>query len=63
MGGTKTGLQNMVMQLRKCANHPYLFEAAEPDVDTIEESYKLLVEASGKLVLLDLMLTKVCQPL
>jgi SWI/SNF-related matrix-associated actin-dependent regulator of chromatin subfamily A member 5 len=26
----KTRLQNIVMQLRKCCNHPYLFDGAEP---------------------------------
>jgi SWI/SNF-related matrix-associated actin-dependent regulator of chromatin subfamily A member 5 len=26
-GGTQTRLLNMVMQLRKCCNHPYLFQA------------------------------------
>ena len=27
---SKTRLLNIVMQLRKCCNHPYLFEGAEP---------------------------------
>ena len=26
----KTRLLNIVMQLRKCCNHPYLFDGAEP---------------------------------
>ena len=26
----KMRLQNILMQLRKCANHPYLFDGAEP---------------------------------
>ncbi|KAI8812605.1 SNF2 family N-terminal domain-containing protein [Cladochytrium replicatum] len=33
VGGSKqnkTRLQNIVMQLRKCCNHPYLFDGAEP---------------------------------
>ena len=29
MGGNKNKMLNIVMQLRKCANHPYLFEGAE----------------------------------
>ncbi|CAG8704841.1 16186_t:CDS:2, partial [Acaulospora morrowiae] len=27
---SKTRLLNIVMQLRKCCNHPYLFDGAEP---------------------------------
>ena len=26
----KMRLQNILMQLRKCSNHPYLFDGAEP---------------------------------
>jgi SNF2 family DNA or RNA helicase len=29
-GGDRSRLLNMVMQLRKCCNHPYLFQGAEP---------------------------------
>ncbi len=30
-GGTdRSKLLNVVMQLRKCCNHPYLFQGAEP---------------------------------
>jgi SNF2 family DNA or RNA helicase len=29
-GGEKMRLLNIVMQLRKCCNHPYLFDGAEP---------------------------------
>jgi SWI/SNF-related matrix-associated actin-dependent regulator of chromatin subfamily A member 5 len=29
-GGERSRLLNIVMQLRKCANHPYLFEGQEP---------------------------------
>ena len=28
--GTKTSLMNILMHLRKCCNHPYLFDGAEP---------------------------------
>ena len=28
----KLRLLNILMQLRKCANHPYLFDGAEPGV-------------------------------
>ena len=29
----KMRLQNILMQLRKCVNHPYLFDGAEPGED------------------------------
>jgi SWI/SNF-related matrix-associated actin-dependent regulator of chromatin subfamily A member 5 len=46
-------LNNLVMQLRKCCIHPYLFPGAE-DIDstTLED----LVGASGKLAVLDMLL-------
>ena len=49
-------LNNLLMQLRKCCNHPYLFPDAEEDPDTtpLED----LVAASGKLRLLDRLLVK-----
>ncbi len=31
-GQSVTQLKNLVMQLRKCCNHPYLFEGADPGV-------------------------------
>ena len=32
---SKTRLLNIVMQLRKCCNHPYLFEGVEPGPHTL----------------------------
>ncbi|KAK3256785.1 hypothetical protein CYMTET_34099, partial [Cymbomonas tetramitiformis] len=51
-GGWKK-LQSLFMQLRKCCNHPYLFPDAEPHVDATAED---MVEASGKLMVLDRLL-------
>ncbi|KAK3575576.1 hypothetical protein QTP86_030436 [Hemibagrus guttatus] len=51
--GNNTRLQNTLMQLRKCVSHPYLFDGVEPEPFEIGEH---LVEASGKLSLLDSML-------
>ena len=48
----------VIMQLRKCCNHPYMFEGAEPQFDG---EYKLgdhLIENSGKLWLLDKLFPK-----
>ncbi|XP_029988400.1 chromodomain-helicase-DNA-binding protein 1-like isoform X2 [Sphaeramia orbicularis] len=52
--GSKTRLLNILIQLRKCVNHPYLFDGVEPEPFEMGEH---LVEASGKLSLLDNMLT------
>jgi len=49
----KKGLNNMLMQLRKCVNHPYLFDGVEPEPF---EAGEHLVHASGKLLVLDRLL-------
>lgn len=46
------------MELKKAANHPYLFDGVEPGVISVEETLKGLVMSSGKLVLLDKLLAK-----
>ena len=48
-------LQSLLTQLRKCCNHPYLFDGADPDPDVTDEG---LVEVSGKMLLLDRLLAK-----
>ncbi|XP_055020875.1 chromodomain-helicase-DNA-binding protein 1-like isoform X2 [Boleophthalmus pectinirostris] len=50
----KTRLLNILMQLRKCVIHPYLFDGVEPEPFVMGEH---LVEASGKFCLLDSMLS------
>uniref|UniRef100_A0A672HYR6 Chromodomain helicase DNA binding protein 1-like n=1 Tax=Salarias fasciatus TaxID=181472 RepID=A0A672HYR6_SALFA len=52
--GNKNRLLNILMNLRKCVDHPYLFDGVEPEPFQIGEH---LVEASGKLCLLDSLLT------
>lgn len=51
--GIKTTLLNIVMQLKKCCNHPYLFEGAEPEPF---ETGEHLVLNSGKMIILDKLL-------
>jgi len=51
----KTRLQNIVMQLRKCCNHPYLFDGAEPGPPYTTDEH--LVDNSGKMKVLDKLLT------
>lgn len=58
-GGDRSRLLNMVMQLRKCCNHPYLFQGAEPGPPFFAGEH--LIENSGKLVLLDKLLTRLKQ--
>lgn len=50
----KVRLLNVVMQLRKCCNHPYLFEGAEPGPPYTTGEH--LIEASGKMKVLDSLL-------
>ncbi|ORX92777.1 hypothetical protein K493DRAFT_263097 [Basidiobolus meristosporus CBS 931.73] len=57
-------LINVVMELRKCCMHPYLIQGAEErisqelNISTSEEHLKHMIEASGKLVLVDKLLKK-----
>jgi SNF2 family DNA or RNA helicase len=54
--GNTPNLINVMMQLRKLCNHPYLVEGVEDrDQQGIapEDYYERLIKASGKLVLLD----------
>lgn len=52
----KMRLLNILMQLRKCCNHPYLFDGAEPGPPYTTDYH--LVENCGKLVILDKLLPK-----
>ncbi|XP_059923676.1 chromodomain-helicase-DNA-binding protein 1-like [Gadus macrocephalus] len=52
--GNKTRLMNILMQLRKCVDHPYLFDGVEPEPFIMGEH---LIEASGKMCLLDSLLS------
>ena len=52
----KMRLQNILMQLRKCANHPYLFDGAEPGPPYTTDYH--LVANAGKMIVLDKILPK-----
>ena len=52
----KMRLLNILMQLRKCSNHPYLFDGAEPGPPYTTDYH--LVENSGKLAVLDKLLPR-----
>ena len=58
-------VMNLFMELRKCCNHPFLIKGAESHITEEwqrfhprEESWQALVQASGKLVLVDKLLPK-----
>ncbi|KAH9622678.1 hypothetical protein KSS87_011394 [Heliosperma pusillum] len=57
-GGGQISLINVVMELRKLCCHPYMLEGVEPVIPDSNESFKQLLESSGKLQLLDKMLVK-----
>ncbi|CAG60602.1 uncharacterized protein GVI51_I09471 [Nakaseomyces glabratus] len=52
----KTRLLNIVMQLRKCCNHPYLFEGAEPGPPYTTDEH--LIFNAGKMIVLDKLLKR-----
>ena len=52
----KVRLMNILMHLRKCCNHPYLFDGAEPGPPFTTDKH--LVDNAGKLVVLDKLLGK-----
>ena len=55
-GPDKVRLLNVLMQLRKVCNHPYLFEGAEEGPPFVDGPH--LWQSSGKLTLLDKLLPK-----
>jgi len=60
-GGAQVSLLNIVMELKKCTNHPYLLPAGEFEAPlTATKAYEgsALIKASGKLELLATMLKK-----
>ncbi|KAG8184140.1 hypothetical protein JTE90_010186 [Oedothorax gibbosus] len=60
-GGHQVSLLNIMMDLKKCCNHPYLFPAAAQEAPKLSNgAYEgsNLVKACGKLILLQKMLRK-----
>uniref|UniRef100_A0A8C9H1L1 ISWI chromatin-remodeling complex ATPase CHR11-like n=1 Tax=Piliocolobus tephrosceles TaxID=591936 RepID=A0A8C9H1L1_9PRIM len=55
MTGSKNQMLNILMQLRKCCNHPYLFDGIE-EPPYVEGPH--LIETSGKMSLLDKLLPR-----
>ncbi|GJN68631.1 hypothetical protein PLICBS_002674 [Purpureocillium lilacinum] len=61
-GGHKNSLLNVMMELKKISNHPYMFPGAEERVLAgsvrREDQIKGLIASSGKMMLLDQLLSK-----
>lgn len=55
-GIAQQSMLNIVMQLRKVCNHPYLIPGTEPDSGSLEFLHEMRIKASGKLTLLHSML-------
>lgn len=60
--GHKQSLLNIMMELKKASNHPYMFPGAEEKTlkgsERREDQLKGLIASSGKMMLLDQLLTK-----
>mmetsp|Transcript_15385 Transcript_15385/g.45299 ORF Transcript_15385/g.45299 Transcript_15385/m.45299 type:complete len:1328 (-) Transcript_15385:31-4014(-) len=62
--GGQVSLLNIIMELKKCCNHPFLFESAEENyrgTDGDRSVVDRLILTSGKLVLLDKLLRRLKQ--
>ncbi|GMH11458.1 hypothetical protein Nepgr_013299 [Nepenthes gracilis] len=62
--GNQVSLLNIVVELKKCCNHPFLFESADYGYggDTNDNSkLERIILSSGKLVILDKLLVKLCE--
>ena len=55
-GVAQQSMLNIVMQLRKVCNHPYLIPGTEPDSGSVEFLHEMRIKASAKLTLLHSML-------
>jgi SNF2 family DNA or RNA helicase len=58
-GGVKqTSLLNIVVELKKTCNHPFLFENARDRAGSNKSPLQQIIEGSGKMILLDKLLTR-----
>ncbi|KAJ4832059.1 hypothetical protein Tsubulata_009191 [Turnera subulata] len=55
-GVAQQSMLNIVMQLRKICNHPYLIPGTEPDSGSLEFLHEMRIKASAKLTVLHSML-------
>ncbi|RIA99594.1 SNF2 family N-terminal domain-containing protein [Glomus cerebriforme] len=57
-GSSQMSLLNIAVELKKASNHPFLFPNAEPRTVRNEDQLRGLVTNSGKMILLDKLLTR-----
>ncbi|CAJ0759541.1 5784_t:CDS:10 [Entrophospora sp. SA101] len=57
-GSSQMSLLNIAIELKKASNHPFLFPNAESPTNTREDQLRGLIMSSGKMVLLDKLLTR-----
>ncbi|ORX72118.1 hypothetical protein DL89DRAFT_274270 [Linderina pennispora] len=57
-GSVQMSLLNIMAELKKASNHPYLFPNAESQAEAKDEVLRGLITHSGKMVLLDKLLAK-----
>ncbi|KAJ1859524.1 ATP-dependent DNA helicase Hrp3 [Coemansia sp. RSA 1822] len=57
-GSGQMSLLNIMVELKKASNHPYLFPNAETQLDVKEDVLREMVKNSGKMMLLDKLLAK-----
>ncbi|CAG8480149.1 19272_t:CDS:10 [Racocetra persica] len=57
-GSSQMSLLNIAVELKKASNHPFLFPNAEPLTTRKEDQLRGLITNSGKMVLLDKLLTR-----
>ncbi len=55
-GGSQVSLLNLVIELKKCSNHPYLFDGYEKIAYDPQEQVNGIIRNSGKMYLLDKLL-------
>lgn len=62
-GSGQVSLLNIITELKKCCNHPFLFESAEDNYrgNTDDSFVERVVRTSGKMVLLDKLLRRLHQ--
>ena len=56
-GNSVTHYKNILIQLRKVCNHPYLFENIEPEIP-LDDGHEHLVTAAGKMIFVDKLLKR-----
>ena len=53
-----THYKNILIQLRKVCNHPYLFENIEIESENLDEGGEHLIKAAGKMIFVDKLLKR-----